>query len=148
MWCRWVADSSSRASTFAAISGSSMASHKTPAPELVTRSLAYGSRMSASGRLVSTARAAATITAVLPTLVLMSQVSSWVRSELIALLPVCSRVPIGSVRWPAETRSQQRAADGLIVQVFGYRTAQPGHLLAVVHAVHLPAVVSQPLHGI
>src|ERR1700739_3485337 len=103
-----------------------MASHKTPAPELVTRSLAYGSRISASGCSVSTARAAATITAVVPTLVLMSQVSSWGRSVLIA----CSRSSlfrVGSVGWPAEARAQQRAADGLVGQVFGHRAAQPGH---------------------
>src|ERR1700739_3040515 len=145
MWCRWAADSSSRASTFAAISGSSMASYKTPAPELVTRSLAYGSRISASDRSVSTARAAATITAVLPTLVLMSQVSSWVRSELIALLLGINR---GSVERAAETRSQQRAADGLVGQVFGYGAAQSGHPVGVVHAAHAPAVVGQPLGGV
>src|SRR5580692_9916815 len=111
--------SASRASTLAAIVGSSMASHKTPAPALVTRSLAYGSRISASGRSVSTARAAATMTAVLPTLVLMSQVSSWVRSELIALCSLESILEGKSVGRSAETRSQQRAADGLVVQVVG-----------------------------
>src|SRR5271166_4444240 len=103
--------------------------------------------MSASGRSVSTARAAATITAVVPTLVLMSQVSSWVRSELIVLLlgSILERGWSGS--WAAETRSQQHAADGLIGEVFWNRAAQSGHLVAVGHALHLPAVVRQPLSG-
>src|SRR6516162_842177 len=147
MCSRWAADSASRASTLAATSGSSIDSHNTPAPALVTRSLAYGSRISGSGRSDSTARAAATITAVLPTLVLMSQVSSWVRSELIALLlgSVLQRKLVGR---PAETSPQQRAADGLVGQVFGHRAAQPGHLVAVIDGVYLPAVVGQPLNGI
>src|ERR1700756_5183707 len=138
------ADSASRASTLAATSGSSMASHKTPAPALVTRSLAYGSRISGSGRSVSTARAAATITAVVPTLVLMSQLSSWVRSELMPY----SLVSFWSGGWLAETRAQPGAADGLVSQVFGYRVAQAGHFVAVVDAMYLPAVVGQPLNGI
>src|SRR5271157_4369338 len=147
MCSRWAADSASRASTLATVDGSSIASHNTLAPALVTRSLAYGSRISASGCSVSTARAAATITAVVPTLVLMSQVSSWVRSELIVLLlgSILERGRSGS--WAAETRSQQRAADGLIGEVFGNRAAQSGHLVAVGHALHLPAVVRQPLSG-
>ena len=63
-----------------------MLSH-TPVPAWVTSSFAYGSRISGSGRSVSTARAAATITAVVPTLVAMSQVSSWVRKVLIVVPP-------------------------------------------------------------
>ena len=84
-----------------------MASHKTPAPALVTSSLAYGSRISASGCSVSTARAAATITAVVPTLVLMSQVSSWVRSELIGLLQVVVMCSAGRYHH-AGSRNHQR----------------------------------------
>src|SRR5271163_4477621 len=105
-----------------------MPSHSTPAPALVTSSLAYGSRISASGWSVSTARAAATITAVLPTLVLMSQVSSCVRSELIAcsgpslVVSVYSDIGIVvSAGQRAETRPQQGAAHGLVGQVFGHR---------------------------
>jgi len=45
--------------------------------------LAYGSRMSGLSLAVSAARAAATMTAVDPTLVAISQVSSWLRNELI-----------------------------------------------------------------
>jgi hypothetical protein len=59
-----------------------------PVPAPSTRIRAYGSRISGSGLSVSPARAAATMTAVDPTLVAMSQVSSWVRSVLIS---VCSR---------------------------------------------------------
>src|ERR1700734_865822 len=90
------------------------------------------------------ARAAATMTAVLPTLVLMSQVSSWVRSELIDA-PIFS---VGLVRRTVETRAQQGAAHGVVGQIFGNRAAQPGHLFAVVHRAHVPAVGSEPLDGI
>src|SRR5262249_7453603 len=114
---------------------------------LATSSLAYGSRISGSGRSVSTARAAATITAVLPTLVLMSQVSSCVRSELNCVLPLSVFV-VRSVGRLAETRPQQRAADGLVGQLLGHLTAQPGHLVAVVGAVHSPAVIRQPFRGV
>src|SRR5271163_3720037 len=144
MCSRWAADSASIPSTLAAIDGSSRRSHKTFEPALVTSSLAYGSRISASGRSVSTARAAATMTAVLPTLVLMSQVSSWVRSELIE----CSDFRVGLVGRTVETRPQQGAAHGVVGQIFGYRAAQPGHLFAVVHGMHVPAVVGEPLSGI
>src|ERR1700744_3838894 len=92
------------------------------------------------------ARAAATMTAVLPTLVLMSQLSSCVRSELIGGTP--GLVRFGSVGRSGETRAQQGAADGIVGQVFGDRAAQPGHLLAVVDDVHLPAVSGEPLGGI
>src|SRR5690348_11282438 len=90
------------------------------------------------------ARAAATMTAVVPTLLLMSHVSSWVRSELMAVLLGWIRSGGGL----AETRPQQCAADRLVGQVVGYRTAQSGHLVAVAHAVHVPAVVGQPCGGV
>src|SRR5271166_1564425 len=148
--CRTTAAvSASSSSTLAATVGSSMASHSTPALALVTSSLAYGSRISASGWSVSTARAAATMTAVVPTLVLMSQVSSWVRNELIGYSrSLCFSGDFLSAGRPTETRPQQRGADGLVGQVFGHWTAQPRHLIAVVDDVHLPAVLGQPLTGI
>src|ERR1700742_597457 len=101
--------------------------------------------MSGAGCSVSTARAAATMTAVVPTLDLMSHVSSWVRRELIVLLLDQCFVWSGV---PAETRSQQGAADRLVGQVIGNRAAQSGHLFPIVHTVDVPAVVRQPLGGI
>jgi len=81
MCSKTAAASASASATFATKESSSMNSQM-PVPAPATRILAYGSRISGSSRSVSPALAAATITAVDPTLVAMSQVSSWVRSEL------------------------------------------------------------------
>jgi hypothetical protein len=87
MCSKMAAASASISATLAAMVSSTMYSH-TPVPTPDTRIWAYGSLIRASSRAVSAARAAATMTAVDPTLVAMSQVSSWVRNVLIGLLIV------------------------------------------------------------
>jgi hypothetical protein len=81
MWVKIAAASASASATLPTKPDSSTDS-QTPVPALATRMRAYGSLMSGSSDSVSAARDAATMTAVEPTLVAMSQVSSWLRSEL------------------------------------------------------------------
>jgi len=104
---------------------------QTPVAAPDTRICAYGSLISASGRLVSAARAAATITAVIPTLVVMSHVSSWVRIVLIALLLYRN---YGGDRLRAQPGAKQFAVDGFLGEVRRHPPAQSGHLPGAVGA--------------
>src|SRR5690348_13145874 len=83
MCSKIAATSASVSATLAANSSLRTKSHM-PGPTPATRASAYGSRIRGFGLAVSPARAAATMTAVEPTLVAMSQVSLCVRNELIA----------------------------------------------------------------
>src|SRR6202012_3280327 len=110
---------------------------------------ANSSRISGCSLAVSTARAEATMTAVAPTLVAMSQVSPSLR---LVLMPASSAARPGPHRHRAAPRSRAFRGHELrkSVPVVAHRhavhpAAQPAHLVAGVLRGGPPAVVVEPV---